>query len=123
LCWFTPINVRHRKYRRAQLWFQPPSPAVDNVLAVARQQADWRSVQRGTTQHEILEGEDAAAFVDGDALEIPVYCRADAGDLSEEIPYALAVSLEVAPAVGLPIYDEIRARVRPRVPVKPLGTP
>jgi hypothetical protein len=31
------------------------------------------------------------------------------------IPYAVALTLEVALGVNLPIYDEIRARVRPIV--------
>jgi hypothetical protein len=68
-------------------------------------QADWHAVQRGTVQHEILEGEKAAAFIDGDNLEIQVNCRADAGVLEDMVPYALATTLEVAEEINIDIYS------------------
>jgi hypothetical protein len=37
----------------------------------------------------------------------------------EGIPYALAVTIEVAPETGLPIYEEVRSRIRPGVRIKP----
>lgn len=52
-------------------------------------------------------------------LEVPVSCVAEAGSLDERGPYAMAVTLEVAPGVNTKIYDEVRARVAPRVPVRP----
>jgi len=118
LCWFTPINCKHRAYRRAQLWFEPKYSHNESFLAVRRIQAEYRSARRGTVQHEILEGDQATAFVDGDVLEIPVYCRADAGGLTESIPYALVVSLEVAPNVEIPIYDEVGIRIRPTISIQ-----
>jgi hypothetical protein len=86
---------------------------------VERLEADWRAVQRGTVQHEILEGDRAAAFVDGDNLEILVSCRADAGALEDSIPYALAMTLEVAPDIGVTVYEQVRERVQARVRVVP----
>ena len=76
-----------------------------------RQQADWRAVQRGTLQHEILEGEEAGVFVEGANLEIQVSCRADAGTLEDEVPYALATTLEIAEELNVDIYDEVRTAV------------
>ncbi len=61
-----------------------------------RTQADWRAVQRGTVQYEILGGERAAAFIDGANLEIHVSCLLDAGVLEDAVPYALAATIEVA---------------------------
>jgi hypothetical protein len=116
LAWLTPVNPRHQSWRRADLWFAPPK----DPLHVERQQADWRAVQRGTLQHEILEGAEATVFVDGANLEIQVSCRADAGTLEEDVPYALVTTLEVAEEIGLPIYEEIRARVQERVLVAAL---
>lgn len=113
LAWLTPVNPRHQSWRRADLWFAPPR----EPLYIERQQADWRAVQRGTLQHEILEGADAAVYVDGANLEIQINCRSDAGALEEDVPYALAVTLEVAEEVGVPIYEEIRVRVQERVRV------
>jgi hypothetical protein len=81
-------------------------------LQVARTQADWRAVQRGTVQHEILEGERAAVFIDGANLEIQVSCRSDAGVLEDVVPYALAATLEVAEDIGIDIYNEVAVRVR-----------
>jgi hypothetical protein len=112
LAWLTPINASHRSYRRAALWFDTP----DDPLRGERQQCDYRAVQRGTLQHEVFEGDKATAFVDGDAIRIQVNCRADAGDLTRPVRYALAVSLEVAESIEVPIYQEIQQRIR--VPVR-----
>ena len=46
----------------------------------------------------------------------------DGGQLTEPVPYALALTLETRPNVQLPIYQEIRQRIRPQVPVI-AGTP
>lgn len=108
LAWLTPIHATNQAWRRAALWF---TPAMES-LRVQRREADWQAVQRGTLQHEVLEGERASAFVDGDAIEIIVNCRADAGAVEEPVPYALAVTLEVEEGVGVEIYDEIRTRVQ-----------
>lgn len=107
LTWITPINPIHQSWRRADLSFRPPADS----LQVRRTQADWRAVQRGTVQHEVLEGERAAAFIDGANLEIQVSCRSDAGTLEEAVPYALATTLEVAPDLGVDIYSEVAVRV------------
>lgn len=75
-------------------------------------QADWHAVQPGTVQYEILEGEKATAFIDGDNLEIQVNCRADAGVLEDMVPYALATTLEVAEEINIDIYSEVSVRVQ-----------
>lgn len=107
LAWFSPVNHRHQRWRVANLWFHPPA----NRLRVHRQQADWQAVQRGTLQHEILEGEQASVFEKNAGLEIQVSCREDAGTLEEEVPYALVTTLEVAEEMGVEIYGEVRATV------------
>jgi len=107
LAWITPINPIHQSWRRADLWFSPPMDS----LQVKRKQADWRAVQRGTVQHEILEGERAAVFIDGASLEIQVSCRSDAGVLEDPVPYALAATLEVAEDLGVDIYSEVAVQV------------
>jgi hypothetical protein len=107
LAWISPVNPVHQSWRRADISFTPPLTS----LQVARMQADWHAVQRGTLQHEILEGEKAAAFIDGDNLEIQVNCRADAGVLEDMVPYALATTLEVAEEINIDIYSEVSVRV------------
>jgi hypothetical protein len=117
LGYFSPINARHQDWRRAHLWFSPPS----EVLEVKRSQTDRHGVQRGTIQHEILDGEKAAEFADDSELKVVVSCRADAGPLVDRVDYALAISLEVGPELGVAVYDEVRARITQRVRVRPRG--
>jgi hypothetical protein len=123
LAWLTPINPRDRRYRRAHLWFDPTASGKDDdsakLLKIERREADSLAARRGTVQHEVFEGEKAAVFTEDDDLVLKVSCRADAGDLAESIPYALVVSLEVAPGLDVPIYDEMRVRLRPRARIRP----
>lgn len=116
LAWLSPTKVTRQNYRVAHLWFDPKSE-----LAPERRFADHRAVQRGTVQHEVLEGDKAMAFEDGDAVEIKVNCRADAGNIPAPISYGLAVTLEVAESIALPIYEEVRDRLAVRVPVQEVG--
>lgn len=109
LTWFTPQNNNNQKYRQAHLWFN----SDNNILQVNRLETDARAVQRGTVQHEIFEGDMAAAFIEGNTLSIKVSCREDAGGLRQlEIPYTIAVTLEVAEGIDIPIYTEVRDRLR-----------
>jgi hypothetical protein len=111
----TPINPRQMDYRKASLWFHVP----EKVLGVAKMNADFDSTKRGTLQHRVMQGEDAKVFLDGDKLRITVSCKEDAGLLTERIPYALAVTLEVAETVQVNLYEEIRTRIRPEVAIAP----
>ncbi len=113
LAWLTPVNSTHQNYRIAHLWFSPK-----NNLAPDRICADHHAVQRGTVQHEVLESAKAVDFQDGDAIAIKVNCRADAGDIPEAIRYALAVTLEVAEGINIPVYQEVRDRLRIRVQIQ-----
>ncbi len=110
LAWFSPVNSARQNYRVAHLWFDPK-----NDVAPKRLDADHRASRRGTLQHEILEGNQAVSLQDGDDIIIKVNCRADAGEITEPIKYALAVTLEVAEGLDLPIYQEIRDRLAVRV--------
>jgi hypothetical protein len=124
LAWFSPIHPLSHRWRRAHLWFASPSSKlvkIDRTKLLERRDADWQAVQRGTLQHEVFEGEKAAAFVDGDDVLIHVSCRADAKELTDRVPYTLAVTMEVDPAIGIDIYTEVRDRVLTRVPVLATG--
>jgi hypothetical protein len=116
LAWITPVNSRRQSYRIAHLWFNPK-----NEFATSRICADHRAVQRGTIQHEVLESAKAVDYQDGDTIAIKVNCRADAGDIPEPIRYGLAVTLEVAEGINMPIYQEVRDRLRVPVPVQSGG--
>jgi hypothetical protein len=116
LAWFSPINALHRNYRRAALWYTFP---IGQTLRLDRVESDYRAAQRGTLQHEIFRGEQAVAYTDGTLIEIKVNCREDAGALVESVPYCLAITLEVAPELGVPVYDEVRVRLQVSVPIRP----
>jgi hypothetical protein len=99
------------------LWFE----VLDESLAPNRQDADWRAVQRGTVQHEVFEGERAIVIADEASLKIKVNCRKDAAKIQEPVAYGLAVSLEVAEGVDIPIYDEIRTRIVSAIEIRAMG--
>jgi hypothetical protein len=82
------------------------------MLALSRKQADWQQVQNGTVQHEILEGDKAQAFQDGDVLRIKISAQGDTQqDFDEDVPYGLVVTLEVAEGCGLSIYQQVREKL------------
>lgn len=114
LAWFSPINVANRKYRKANLSIEPPK----DIIGVDRINADWQQVKNGTVQHEVLEGKKVVAYQDDEFLNISVICREDAGALDKEVLYGLAVTLETAEGVGIPIYEEIRERISVSVPIE-----
>ena len=118
LAWLSPINSANQNYRVAHLWFNPA-----NQVAPTRIHADHRAVQRGTVQHEILEGDHAVVFQDGDVIRLKVNCRAVGGQISEPVKFGLAVTLETAEGIDIPIYQEVRERLAIRVPINPRASP
>ncbi len=116
LAWFSPINPQSRLYRCARLWFSKPN----ENLATRRAEAEHRSVHNGTLQHEIWEGESAAVFSDGTDLIIRVNCREDGGKLQAPVRYGLAVSIEAAVELRLPIYEEVREAIAVRERIRPV---
>ncbi len=123
LAWFTPINPNHRAYKKADLSFELYEPHqkwsdFQTILQIKRQEADWHAVRRGTVQHEVFEGETASPFSNEEGISIQVNCRENAGGLNGKcVPYALATTLEVAPGINLPVYEEIRNRIRPVIKI------
>jgi hypothetical protein len=119
LAWFSPINSAHRNLREAKLELQPAGKWREMELGLSRQEADHNHVLRGTVQHEILEGEDQiTAYQEDGHILLHVTCKADATErLDDAIPYGLAVTLEVAEDVNIPIYQQIRTRIKQQVAI------
>ena len=119
LAWFSPINPDHRNFREAKLELSPAEGWNAVPLKLARQDADFNQVLRGTVQHEVFEGSDQmVAFQDGDSILLQVACKKDAvANLDHAIPYGLAVTLEVAEDIPIPIYAQLRTRLKPQVAV------
>ena len=122
LAWLSPVNTLRQAYRVAHLWFDPK-----NRIAPHRLFANHRAVQRGTLQHEVLEGDNATIFQDGETISIQVSCRSDAGEIVDPIPYGMAITLEIAEGsqqriAQFPIYEEIRDRLAVTVPIQGTGS-
>jgi len=116
LAWFSPVNTRHQGYRMAAL--DVSSPAEERYwIAPDRQpyQPTDKAMVRGTVFHERRWGESATVFMDDGDLLLRVSCRSAAGNLTERVPYALAISFEVGIDAGIQVYDQIRARLALRV--------
>ena len=113
LAWTSPTNQQHKNYRRAHLFLKVPGEEI-GVKTIG---IDAKSAQRGTVEHRIFEGSDAKAFLDGSTLNVQVNCKEDGGKLSEAVPYAIAVTLEIGTGVEIDIYQEISARLRVQVEV------
>lgn len=120
LAWLTPINPDHRNLREAKLTLEPGGGNWSSqILKLDRQDGDHNQVERGTVQHEVLEGKkQIQAFEDGETLRIRVTCKKDAtARLDAVIPYGLAVTLEAKE--DIPIYQQVRARIKQPVRIAP----
>ncbi|HKY40327.1 MAG TPA: S8 family peptidase [Polyangiaceae bacterium] len=116
LAWFSPINPHDRRYRRARLHLRMPKDDRSPLL-LGGGQVHADATVRGTVQHVVLEQDESVINLLGEtALDVTVSCFEDAGEFTEPIPYALVLSLEVAPGIALPIYTEVAQRLR--VPVQ-----
>lgn len=115
LAWLSPINPRHRHYRRAALKLEP---AGLTELLGERTDTDAYGARRGTVQHDVLVGDRAVPYARESELQLAVSCRADAGALESEVPYAVLVTLEVPAETRLPIYEEVRQALRVPVAVR-----
>ena len=114
LAWFSPVNVRHRAYRRAKLEIQPVDLGASAGVRRAPNQPSDSSVPRGSLFHVRYEGNKAVPFVDDGHIRFHVLCREQAGPLDQKIRYGLAVTIEAGE--GVPVYQEVRERlgIRPR---------
>ena len=113
LAWFSPINPFHISSRRAKLFFVGDDLKGDE--GHQRQETDWQQVRKGTVQHEIFELDKNR--LPEDNLKLFVECAADAGTLDDEIPYGLAVTLEVAEQESIDLYQIIKQGIRQPVRV------
>ena len=108
LAWMSPTKSSLQRYRQAKLWISPPTD-----FGTSRENTPFHmTVKRGTVQHEVWEGDQTALpIVDGQTFECKVNCMEDAPGLSEEVKFALCMTLEVGIESGVNIYNEIRERI------------
>ena len=109
LAYFSPIEANKQAYRSAKLWFD----VIGNrQLAASRENTEWQSVQKGTLQHEIFEGEKALVWDDDKEIQIKVNCKEDAGKIKNPIPYCIFVTFEVAEGQDIDVYSKVVNKVK-----------
>lgn len=107
LSWFSNPKSSHIRYRDSALWFTIEGDNA-NITSRSQQSPDWMQVRRGTLQHEIFDGEDLLVLTEDRTLEIKVNCKQDACSIEEPVRYSLAITLEVAEGVNIPLYQHIQ---------------
>ena len=115
LAWFSPVNVRHRAYRRAKLEIKPDRFSESIGVSRVGSQPSDKSVPRGSLFHVHYEGDSAVPFIDNGHLQFLVSCRNQGGSLDGSIRYGVAVTIEAGEHI--PVYQQVRQRlgIQPRV--------
>lgn len=127
LAWSTPTDPSSRRYRgvlaeivdrngKRDFWDGVRSTLQPNPFAG----------RRGTLQHFVLEGKKLIRSVEEGTFFVGVQARADLPAFTAaEVPYALAITLELAQPVRNDLFADVEARVRlkqraarPRTPIR-----
>lgn len=120
LAWLSPVNWRHRQYRRAALSFVTPEGPIPSLGTARGISADAAKAGATTVQHLSWTTASAWAAGRGSEITIRVKCFEQAGGLNGElIDYAAVASVWVAPAIDVDVYTQVRDQVRARVAVQP----
>ncbi|ACV79005.1 S8 family peptidase [Nakamurella multipartita] len=120
LAWLSPVNWRHRQYRRAALSFVKPEGPVPDFGAASGISADASKAGAATVQHLRWDIEKAWASGQGSAITIRVKCYEQAGGLfGELIDYAAVASIWVSPTIGVDVYSQVFDQIRSLVRIRP----
>ena len=120
LAWLTPVNWRHRQYRRASLSFVKPAGAIPKLGTPSGLSADTTTRGAATVQHQSWELRSAFASGQGSDMRVRVKCYEQAGGLAgEQVDFAVALSLWVAPTVNVDVYNQVKTQVETRVAIRP----
>ncbi|GFZ82583.1 S8 family serine peptidase [Nesterenkonia alkaliphila] len=120
LAWLTPVNWRHRQYRKAALSFVKPAGSIPALGTPSGLASDVTTRGASSVQHQSWEMEKAFASGQGSSMAVRVKCYEQAGGLlGERVDFAVALSLWVAPALNVDVYSQVRTQVETRVPILP----
>ncbi|WP_159449545.1 S8 family peptidase [Okibacterium fritillariae] len=122
VAWLSPVNWRHRQYRRAQMQLTKPTgfSAIPSSLDVSDAEASRGS---STVKHQVWELDRAIAAGIGSSLSARVKFFGQAGGMPDEpVPYAVVLSLWVAPEAGVDVYTQVAEQIRPRIIINPAGS-
>lgn len=120
LAWLSPVNWRHRQYRRAALSFVKPEGPIPDVGQASGISVDAAKAGAATVQHLRWQMEKAWAGGRGSGIKIRVKCYEQGGGLyGELIDYAAVVSIWVAPTIGVDVYSQVLDQIRTQIPIQP----
>lgn len=137
--------VGTRELRRIVLtlaWSSPTEPTSNRYRGVLVEMVDrsgkrdfWKGVtstlqphpfagRRGTLQHLVLEGKKMVRTVEEGSFFVGVQARADLPVFAQsQVPYALAITLELAQPVRADLFADVQTRVRVKQPTSRPRTP
>jgi hypothetical protein len=117
LAWSSPIDPLSQRYRGVLVEMVDRTGKRDfwdGVKSVLQPTAF--AGRRGTLQHIVLEGTKKRALVGDGGFFVGVQARADLTSFAKaSVPYALAITLEMAQPVRQTVFADVAARVRPKV--------
>lgn len=119
LAWMTPVKPGEYSYRASALEFYPENKLGYPIgtKRAASTQPPGDATKRGTVVHEVFEGRDAVPIVEGNKLRIRVESKAQ-GSGTESVPFAIAITFEVASTIEANVYQEIASRIRVKPPTR-----
>ena len=120
LTWLSPVNWRHRQYRKANLSFVKPAGAIPALKTPTGLPSGTTTRGATTVQRQCYELASAFGSGQGSNMSIRIKCYEQAGGLAnEKIDFAVAVSLWTAPALGVDVYSQVETQVQARIPIQP----
>ena len=121
LAWLTPVRANSANYRSVGLEIVN-GQGRSHLWQGAKRRSGQPSVdasKKGTLIHAVYEGQNPVPFIQGSDFEINVQATSRLTGVSAfEIPYALAVTIEVAATLQADINQTIRNRIKPQVPIR-----
>ena len=116
LAWMSPIAPNNKNYKLAKLSFHPKNR--DKVISdSSRIVSDYNSATRGTVQHEVITGSQAATYESNENMVITVSCKREP-NLKESVNFVIMASLEVKEQTNLPIYQEIVNKLKMPIDIR-----
>lgn len=108
LAYWAPATSGLKRYRAAKVYFRAPDL---ELVQGERVDAYYHAVQRGSLQHEVIDGSKVIAFRDNETFPVHVECMRDGQRRGKVDPirYALVVSIETAAETSVTVHDEVRA--------------
>lgn len=117
LAWLAPCNSGHQRYRGVKLSLH--DYGLEPLAGMSPDRtAGHHESRRGTVEHHVKSSSKAVPVADDASLAFRVDCSNDGLDGELEVPYALVVTLDVAPALDIDVHTEVTTRLRPRVPIQ-----